>query len=82
MALGSRERIGLERRLLVFGWPTEVGWGVGAAVLRFGSEKEVPRDFGRLGLAVSMDEMVQVMRGYGCVFYEDAAGMEELGQGL
>lgn len=31
MALGSRERIGLERILLVFEWPTEVGWGVGAA---------------------------------------------------
>ena len=30
--LGVRERTGLERRLLAFAWPTEVGWGVDAAV--------------------------------------------------
>lgn len=73
-----RERIGLERRVLVFGWPTD---GVGVWVLRFGDQMEVPRDFGRLELAVSMDERVQVMKEYGALFYEDPRLVEELKEG-
>ena len=77
--LGMRERTELEKRVLVFGWPTD---GVGVWVLRFGSEREVPRDFGRVTLAVSMDERVQMMREYGAVFYEDVEGLKELREGL
>lgn len=79
MELGVRERTELERRVLVFGWPTD---GVGVWVLRFASEREVPSDFGRVGLAVSMDERVQVMREYRAVFYEDAGRVEEFREGL
>lgn len=77
--LGMRERIGLEMRVLVLGWPTD---GVGVWVLRFRSERELPRDFGRVGLAVSMDERVRVMREYGALFYEDAGLVEELREGV
>lgn len=33
-----------------------------------------PGEFGSLWLAVSMDERVRLMRGYGSVFYEDSGG--------
>lgn len=76
--LGLRERIGLEMRVLVFGWPTD---GVGVWVLRFGSERELPRDFGRVGLAVNMDERIRVMKEYGALYYDDAGLVEELKEG-
>ncbi len=38
---------------------------------------EVPRDFGRLELAVSMDERVRVMKEYGPLFYEDPRLVED-----
>lgn len=38
--LGERESTALKERVLAFGWPTD---GVGVWVLRFGSEKEMPR---------------------------------------
>lgn len=72
--LGLRERTPQEKRVLVFGWPTN---GVGVWMLRFGSEREMPKDFGRVEFAVNMDEKVQVMREYGAVFYEDAEEIEE-----
>lgn len=75
MELGLRERTELEERTLVFGWPSEAG---GVWVLRFQGAREVPRDFGRVGMAVSMDERVGVMREYGAVFYRDADEVEEL----
>ena len=77
--LGLKEKLGLERRVLIFGWPSN---GVGVWILRFESENEVPKDFGRLRLAVSMDERVRVMMEYGALFYEDAGGVEELKEGL
>lgn len=77
--LGIRESIERERRVLIFGWPTN---GVGVWVLRFGSENEVPRDFGRVRLAENMDERVWMMRDYGALFYEDAGEVEELREGL
>lgn len=58
MEIEERERIGLERRVLVFGWPTD---GVGVWVLRVGDQREVPRDFGRVRLAVSMDERASLV---------------------
>ena len=75
--LGLRARTALEGRRLVFGWPTGDGGG-GVWVLRYGSEREVPRDFGKMALAVDMDERCRVMRGYGAVFYEDPGRVEEL----
>ena len=77
MELGERERTELEKRVLVFGWP---GDGVGVWVLRFANEREVPRDFGRVGMAISMDERVKVMKEYGAVFYEDTNEVDELGR--
>ena len=77
--LGVRQKTELEKRVLVFGWPSE---GLGVWVLRFEDEMEVPRDFGRLSLAVDMDERVRVMKEYGAVFYKDADGIEELRDAL
>ena len=77
--LGLRERTEWEKRVLVFGWPTD---GVGVWVLRFGSERDLPRDFGRVGLVVSMDERVQVIREYGAVFYKDPERLKDLDYGL
>ncbi len=77
--LGLRERTELEERTLVFGWPSEGG---GVWVLRFQGARAVPRDFGRVSMAVSMDERVGVMREYGAVFYQDADEVEELREGL
>lgn len=77
MQLGMRERTELEKRVLVFGWPSD---GVGVWMLQFASEREVPRDFGRVGMASSMDERVKVIKGYGAVFYEDTNEVDELGR--
>ena len=62
---GMREGTELEKMVLVFGWPSD---GVGVWVLGFASEKEVPSDFGRLGMAISMDERVEVMKEYELCF--------------
>lgn len=78
MEFGERERTASERKVLIFGWPTD---GVGVWVLRFGGQMEVPRDFGRIGLAVSMDERIQVMKEYGALFYENPGLVEDLGEG-
>lgn len=53
----------------------------GCWVLRFGDQTDVPRDFGRVGLAVSRDERVEVMKEYGALFYEDPRLVEELREG-
>ena len=77
MELGVRERTELEKRVLVFGWPSD---GVGVWMLRFATEIELPRDFGRLGMAISMDERVKVMKEYGAVFYKNPNEVNELGK--
>lgn len=76
--LGVRDKIGLEMRVLVFGWPTNE---VGVWVLHFASESELPWDFGRVGLALNMDERIRVMKEYGAIFYEDVGLVEELKEG-
>ena len=73
--LGERERTELEKRVLIFGWPSD---GVGVWMLRFASENELPKDFGRLGMVISMDEKVKVMREYGAPFYNNANDIKEL----
>jgi len=72
--IGMRDKTAEESRITVFGWPADGGvW-----VLRYASEMEVPRDFGRLRMAANMEERVLVMREYGAVYYRDVQEVEEL----
>ncbi|KAJ5763332.1 hypothetical protein N7533_002013 [Penicillium manginii] len=64
-----------EERVLVFGWPED---GVGVWVLRFESEEQLPRDFGRVDFAVDMGEKIGIMREYGALFFEDVGIVEDL----
>jgi hypothetical protein len=73
--IGLVELTEIQKRVLVFGWPTD---GVGVWVLRYKSEREVPNDFGRINLVVTMDEKIAVMKEYGALFYEDVGDVEEL----
>lgn len=54
---------------------------MGVWVLRFESARQMPRDFGRLSLALNMEEKIQMMREYGATFFEDIAQVEELCDG-
>ncbi|KAJ5956252.1 hypothetical protein N7501_010531 [Penicillium viridicatum] len=73
--VGMREATEEEEKVLVFGWPTD---GVGVWVLRFESARQMPRDFGRMSLAMNMEEKIQMMREYGATFVEDVTQVEEL----
>jgi uncharacterized protein YifE (UPF0438 family) len=77
--LGAREATEEEEeKVLVFCWPTD---GVGVWVLRTGSARQMPRDFGRMSLAMNMEEKIQMMREYGATFVEDVAQVEKLCDG-
>ncbi|KAL2843368.1 hypothetical protein BJY01DRAFT_215828 [Aspergillus pseudoustus] len=67
-----------EREVLVFGWPVD---GVGVWVLKFLDGKELPRDFGRIGFAMGMEEKIQIIREYGATFIENVSQVEELKDG-
>lgn len=73
--LGMREPTEEERKVMVFGWPTD---GVGVWVLRYNSAREMPKDFGRISLAMNMEEKIQMMKEYGATFVEDVTQVEEL----
>jgi hypothetical protein len=73
--IGVRKMTEKEKKVLVFGWPAD---GVGVWVLRYASEREVPRDFGRVSFAISMEERIRIMREYGATLVEDVAQVEEL----
>lgn len=73
--LGARERTESESRVLVFGWPED---GKGVWVLRYEREVATPRDFGRLQLAMNMNERCRMMQDFGATFYPDLADVEEL----
>jgi len=73
--IGIREITEEEKKVLVLGWPAD---GIGVWVLRFESVEQVPRDFGRLSLAIDMKEKIQIMREYGAAFVEDVTQVEEL----
>ncbi|KAL2701405.1 hypothetical protein AAEP93_008224 [Penicillium crustosum] len=73
--LGAREMTEEEEKVLVFGWPTD---GVGVWVLRYESYRQLPKDFGRMSLAMNMEEKIQMMREYGATFVEDVTQVEEL----
>ncbi|GMF77962.1 unnamed protein product [Aspergillus oryzae] len=70
-----REMTKEEEKILVFGWPTDE---VGVWVLRFESIEQLPKDFGRISLAMNMEEKIQIMREYGATFVEDITQVEEL----
>ena len=44
------------------------------------TEREVPRDFGKVGMAISMNERIEVMKEYGAVFHENPGEVDELGK--
>lgn len=67
-----------EKRVVVFGWPAE---GEGVWVLRYACWREVPGDFGRVGMARDMQERIRVMREYGAAFVEEEGEVEELSDG-
>lgn len=47
--------------------------------MRYEDQKALPKDFGRLKMAITMDERVQVMKEYyNAVFYENAEDVQEL----
>ena len=72
--LGMRQKTAVESSELVFGWPSAGGvW-----VLRFESEKEIPRDFGKLHMALDMDERCRVMELYGGVYHTDPNEVRDL----
>lgn len=75
MQVGIRDITEEEEKVLVFGWPAD---GAGVWVLRFKSAKELPEDFGRLTLALNMEEKIEMMREYGAQFVEDVTRVEEL----
>ncbi|KAE8402232.1 hypothetical protein BDV37DRAFT_252750, partial [Aspergillus pseudonomiae] len=64
-----------EEKVMVYGWPTD---GVGVWILRFKNTEELPRDFGRINLAMNMEEKIQIMREFGATFVEDVMQVEEL----
>ncbi len=76
--IGMRYATEEEEKVVVFGWPTD---GVGVWVLRFESAREIPSDFGRMSLAMDMEEKIEMMREYDATFIEDVTQMEELYDG-
>jgi hypothetical protein len=73
--LGVRDLTEDESKVVVYGWPAE---GAGVWVLRYESEGDVPDDFGRLRLALTMEERITVMQDYDAEFAEDASRVHEL----
>jgi hypothetical protein len=72
---GLRGATEAERKVLVFGWPSD---GSGVWVLRYASEDEVPEDFGMVRMALDMDEKIEAMRRFGAEFIADVSEVEEL----
>jgi hypothetical protein len=64
-----------EEKVMVYGWPTD---GVGICVLRYGSARQIPLDFGRRSFAMNMDERIHIMKEYGATFFEDVTQVKEL----
>ena len=73
--LGARDLTDEESKVVVYGWPTE---GAGVWVLRYGSEDDVPYDFGRLRLALTMEKRIVIMQEYNAEIAEDAFQVPEL----
>ena len=66
--LGMRERTADEERESIFGYPSTGGvW-----MLSFPTQREIPRDIGRINMARNMEERCAVMKEYGATFFDDA----------
>ena len=65
----------VEERELVMGWPSDGG---GLWVLRCERQRDVPKDFGRVNLAVDMNERCQVIREYGGGFLQMKGRLSDL----
>lgn len=65
MLMGARQWSPVESAVVVYGWPSTGGvW-----VLRFEERWKLPRDFGKIHMALTMDERCRVIEGYGGTFY-------------
>ena len=73
--LRIREKSASESRHLIFGWPTN---GEGVWFLKHDNLWELPEDFGKISMAIDMDERCQVMKNYGAKFYADPETLDEL----
>ena len=73
--LGVREPTELEARVLVLGWPEDSG---GVWLLTYESEMARPRDFGKLQLAMDMNERCRMMQDFGATYYPDPDEVEAL----
>lgn len=76
--LGMREATEEQKKVLVFGRPAD---GVGVWVLRFADNDQIPRDFGRVKMAMDMEERILRMKEFCAVFVEDVGKVEEIGEG-
>lgn len=63
-----------DRKGIVVGWPSS---GHGVWILRLQNRDARPRDYGKLGMCVSMDERCAVLETWGAVFYDDPKAVEE-----
>ncbi len=75
MQFGIREGTELESRQLIFGWPMN---GEGVWLLRYDNERDVPDDFGKVSMAIGMDERCRVMKHYGAPFHVYPETVNEL----
>lgn len=71
----ERQRTELIRRQFIFGWPMN---GEGVWFLRYDNQRDVPDDFGRVSMAIDMDERCRIMKQYGATFYADPETVNEL----
>ncbi|KAF2226797.1 hypothetical protein BDZ85DRAFT_272022 [Elsinoe ampelina] len=73
--IGARYRAKEEKKIMVYAWPPD---GKGVWVLRYESERQMPRDFGRARMAMDMEEKIEMMKQYNATFVEDVSQIEEL----
>ena len=74
--LGMRERSPVESSEIVSGWPSTGGvW-----VLRLDDREKLPKDFGKIHMALTMDERCRVIESYGGTFYLNPEDVSQLAQ--
>ena len=66
VAIGAREPTESEERELILAWPSNGGvW-----ILTYPTESAIPKDFGRINMALDMDERSSVMKEYGATYFD------------
>ena len=66
--IGAREPTELEERELITAWPNSGGvW-----VLTFSTQNAIPKDFGRIHMALNMAERSSVMKEYGAIYFDNS----------